>query len=101
MTYNFTFTHPTFLLPFEIVNSITPLASTMILVIIPFFIMLMVLIRYGYGVAFTTASFLTMLLSILFVSTGLVPTYIFTIFLALSIIGFIITSLRDNSMLGL
>jgi len=99
--YNFTFTTDGLLIPFQAVNSIVPLASTFILVIIPFFILLMAMMRFGIQVSFTTSSFLAMLLSILFVATGLVPPIVFTMFLALAIIGFIWTSMKDNSVTGL
>ncbi len=96
MVFNFTFQHNDLRAFFEIADGIVPLTTTFLLVIIPFVLFYLALARFGQAPAFATSSFLSTILAVMFVGAGIVPQFILPIFIAMSIIGLIWISIRDN-----
>lgn len=89
MVYNLTYTGIGVSGIFEFLNTIFPLGSAILLLFLPFIIMVIGLLNYGLPTAFTTASFISIILSIFLVSTGLIDLSFMIIFIAFTIIGFI------------
>jgi hypothetical protein len=81
----------------EFVNNIFPPTTAIFLLFIPFIILIIALIKFGLKVALTTASFLSLVICILLVSTGLVDASFMIMFMALTIVGFIWMSVSGGS----
>lgn len=97
MLYNFTSNYTDILLPFDIINQIVPMSSGLLLVAVPFIILFIAMIRFGASIAFTVASTIAFILSVLFTSTGIITNPMFvSMTLGMTIIGFIWVSMSSR-----
>lgn len=95
MTYNITYSTPSLIGYFELLNGIVPYASTVFLLVVPYIILLIALSRYSPKISFGVTSFIMSIMAVILSVTGLVSWWVVSVFITLSVIGFVWLSVSD------